>query len=201
MPGLFARALVNSGQFLGGDINNIEHYIVPVMWIIVVWYTGITVFMFCWLCIPVKSVSNEAHYFLVYLFQFLYMFRATMCPSSGEFTVSMQYWYFSLCMGGCLVCWLGWALISQICFWNKTLHVSDSSSVHHEFSLYTQQWYMPYRFADSLLASCQQEISAHPNQQTRQPPIQSEKYQYCIDTVSSPDRGDIVGQKHVEKMK
>ena len=45
-----------------------------------------------------------AHYFLVYLFQLLYMFRATMCPSSGELTVSMQHWYFSLCMGGCLVC-------------------------------------------------------------------------------------------------
>ena len=41
-------------------------------------------------------------------------------------------------------------------FWNKTLHISDSSSVHHQefFSLYTQQWYMPYRFADSLLESC-----------------------------------------------
>ena len=30
-----------------------------------------------------------AHYFLVYLFKLLYMFRATMCPSSGELTVSM----------------------------------------------------------------------------------------------------------------
>ena len=37
----------------------------------------------------------------------LYMFRATMCPSSGELTVSMRHWYFSLCMVGCLVCWLG----------------------------------------------------------------------------------------------
>jgi len=27
-----------------------------------------------------------AHYFLVYLFQLLYMFRSTMCPSSGELT-------------------------------------------------------------------------------------------------------------------
>ena len=44
-----------------------------------------------------------AHYFLVYLFQLLYMFWATMCPSLGELTVSMQHWYFSLCMGGCLV--------------------------------------------------------------------------------------------------
>jgi len=45
------------------------------------------------------------------------------------------------------------ALISQIYFWYKTLHVSDSSSVLHQvFSLYTQQWYMSYRFADSLRA-------------------------------------------------
>jgi hypothetical protein len=30
-------------------------------------------------------------------------------------------------------------MIYQIYFWNKTLHVSDSSSVHHQgFSLYTQ---------------------------------------------------------------
>ena len=37
--------------------------------------------------------------------------------------------------------------------YNKTLHVSDSSSVHHqEFSLCTQQCYMSYRFADSLRA-------------------------------------------------
>ena len=27
-----------------------------------------------------------------------------MCPSSGERTLSMRHWYFSLCMGGCLVC-------------------------------------------------------------------------------------------------
>ena len=32
------------------------------------------------------------------------MFWATMCPSSGEPTVSMRHWYFSHCMGGCLVC-------------------------------------------------------------------------------------------------
>jgi len=30
---------------------------------------------------------------------------------------------------------------------------------------------------------------SHPNQQTRQPPIQSEKYQCRIDTLSSPDDG------------
>jgi len=29
-------------------------------------------------------------------------------------------------------------------------------SVIRSFSLYTQQWYMSYRFADNLLTSCQQ---------------------------------------------
>jgi len=33
------------------------------------------------------------------------MFRATMCPLSGELTLSMRHWYFLLCMGGCLVCY------------------------------------------------------------------------------------------------
>jgi len=46
-----------------------------------------------------------AHYFLVHSFQLHYMFRATMCPSSGELTVSMRHWYFSPCMVDCLVCW------------------------------------------------------------------------------------------------
>jgi len=46
-----------------------------------------------------KRSQLAAHYFLVYLFQLLYMFRATMCPSSGELTVSMPQWYFSLCVG------------------------------------------------------------------------------------------------------
>ena len=55
------------------------------------------------------------------------------------------------------------ALISQICFWNETLLVSDSSSVHHtSFSLYTQQCFMSYRFADSLrAASCQQTCTTY----------------------------------------
>jgi len=30
-----------------------------------------------------------------------------------------------------------------------------SLSIIRSFALYTQQWYMSYRFADSLLASCQ----------------------------------------------
>ena len=45
-----------------------------------------------------------AHCFLVYLFQLLYMFRATVCPSSEELTESMRQWYFSFCTGGCMIC-------------------------------------------------------------------------------------------------
>jgi len=41
------------------------------------------------------------------------MFQATMCPSPRELTVSMRHRYFSLCMGGCLVCWLGWDWVSS----------------------------------------------------------------------------------------
>ena len=35
------------------------------------------------------------------------------------------------------------ALISEIYFWNKTLHVSDSSSVHHQefFTVHTAMLY------------------------------------------------------------
>jgi len=39
-------------------------------------------------------------------------------------------------------------------FWHETVRVSDSSSVHHQefYSLYTQQWYMSYKFVDSFRA-------------------------------------------------
>ena len=37
-------------------------------------------------------------------------------------------------------------VIFQMYFWNKTLHVSDSSSVHHQ-QFFTHQWYMSYKFA------------------------------------------------------
>ena len=59
------------------------------------------------------------------------MFRAIMCPSSGELTVSMRHW------------WQSYLLVDQ---------------------------------------------------HTKQPPVQSEKYQCRIDTVSSPDDGHIVAR-------
>jgi len=49
----------------------------------------------------------------------------------------------------------------------------------------------------SVASSCEyvnDVMKIHPNQQTRQPPTQSEKYQYRIDTVSSPDDGHIVAR-------
>ena len=49
----------------------------------------------------------------------LYMFRATMCPSSGELTVFVRHWYFSLCMGVCLVCLLGWDC-SLVAVWSAS---------------------------------------------------------------------------------
>jgi len=44
------------------------------------------------------------------------------------------------------------ALIPQIYFWNRTLHVSDSSSVHHQefFTVHTAMVYVITGFADSL---------------------------------------------------
>ena len=69
------------------------------------------------------------HYFLVYLFQLLYMFRATMCPSSGELTVSVGQWYFSLCMGGCLVCTTSWYIYFSFSTWFGQL------CAHHQENL------------------------------------------------------------------
>jgi len=47
-----------------------------------------------------------------------------MCASSGELTVSMRHWYFSLFMGGYLVCrpgsWVHLKKILQGCTVNKT---------------------------------------------------------------------------------
>jgi len=48
------------------------------------------------------------------------------------------------------------ALISQIYFWNETLHVSDSSSVHHQefFTVHTANLYDIYHccvYSEKLL--------------------------------------------------
>ena len=51
--------------------------------------------------IPVLEISPTRCTILLSIFiSHLYIFRATMYPSSGEITVSMRHWYLSLCMGG-----------------------------------------------------------------------------------------------------
>ena len=71
--------------------------------------------------------------------------------------------------------------ISQIYSCNETLHVSDCSPVQYqEFSLYTQQWYVSYRFADSLRANLY------------------DIYNCCVYSKKTPDDGQRNCPKHVE---
>jgi len=53
------------------------------------------------------------------------------------------------------------AIISQIYFWNRTLHVSDSFSVHHQESstVYTAIDICHTGYAECLLASSQHNLS------------------------------------------
>ena len=78
--------------------------------------------MFCWPCIPVWSVDRASRYdlltvhpgmifvnnqldpqfFFLYLFiSILYMFRAAMCPSSGEVLYQCDTWFMSVCVCRC----------------------------------------------------------------------------------------------------
>ena len=57
----------------------------------------------------------------------LYTFRATMCPSSGEITVSMRHWYLSLCMGG--VWSAGWIETTQPADQMHTYRVTNTSLI------------------------------------------------------------------------
>ena len=136
------------------------------------------------------------HYFSVYLFQLLYMSRATMCPSSGELTVSMQHWYFSLCMGGCLVSRTGELTVSMQ-HWYFLFCMGGCLVSYFNFSTCFGQLCAHHQ--ENLLYLCDAGIfllcmGGCLLQQTRQPPIQSEKYQCRIDTVSSPDDGHIVAR-------
>jgi hypothetical protein len=116
-----------------------------------------------------------AHYFLVYLFQLLYLFRATVYPSSGELTLSMRHWYFSLCMVGCLVCTSSWYICFNFCtcFGELYAHHQENLLYLCDTGIFHSIWFAVW---------------------SRQSPIQSEKYECRINTVSSPDDGHIVGR-------
>jgi hypothetical protein len=75
----------------------------------------------------------------------LYVFRTVPLSIIRSFSLYTQQWYMSYRFADSLRAGSGWnsnqldALISQIYSWNKTLHVSDSSSVHHQefFTVHT----------------------------------------------------------------
>jgi len=67
----------------------------------------------------------------------LYMFLTVPLSIIRSFSLYTQQWYMSYRFADSLRAGSGWnyrldALISQIYSWNETLHVSDSSSVHHQ---------------------------------------------------------------------
>ena len=81
---------------------------VHLLWVFVCLTTDRAVYLFVMFCVlltvhpcTILQINPTRCTILFSIFiSLLYMFRATMCPSSGEFTVSMQHWYLSLCMGG-----------------------------------------------------------------------------------------------------
>jgi len=94
----------------------IQLYTAIFKWILYYWpwrwpYWVETYFMLCWptsLCSLFRMKPTRCILLLsIFISPSLHV-SGIMCPSSGELTVSMRHWYFSLCMGGSLVCWLGW---------------------------------------------------------------------------------------------
>ena len=69
------------------------------------------------------------------------MFWTVLLSIISSFSLYTQQWYMSYRFVDSLQLD---ALISQIYFWNKTLHVSDSSSVHHQqfFTVHTAMVYV-----------------------------------------------------------
>ena len=51
-----------------------------------------------------ETIKNFSFIFI----SILYMFRAAMCPSSGQLLYQCDTWYMSLCADDRLVCRLGW---------------------------------------------------------------------------------------------
>jgi len=61
----------------------------------------------------------------------------------------------------------------------------------HEKNIRAKVFFIMYGWLSGLLVGMK---LSHPNQQTRQPPILSERYQCRIETVSSSDDGHIVAR-------
>jgi hypothetical protein len=91
------------------------------------------------------------------------MFRTVPPSIIRSFSLYTQQWYMSYRFADSLRAGSGWnALISLIYSWNETLHVSDSSSVHHQefFTVHTTMvhviqvcWQLAGRIRMELLIS------------------------------------------------
>jgi len=86
-------------------------------------------------------IQVGAQFCLVYIYIYIYMpllsiFRATMCPSSGEITVSMWHWYLSICMGG--VWSAGWSFIPTSR--PDATHTEWQIPVSHGYSNFSWWW-------------------------------------------------------------
>ena len=64
------------------------------------------------------------------------MFRATICPSSGEITVSIRHWYLSLCMGGVWSAGWGETPTSR----PDATHTEWQIPVSYRYSNFTWRW-------------------------------------------------------------
>jgi len=98
-----------------------------------------------------------------------------MCPSSAELTVSMRHWYFSLCMGGCLVRTTSWYIYFNLstCFGQLCAHYQKNLLYLCDTGIFHCVWVTVWSTAANQTA------------------IYTEKYQCHIDTVNSPDDGHI----------
>jgi len=74
------------------------------------------------------------------------------------------------------------------CFGQLCVHHQENLLYLYDTGIFHSVWVAVWS------AGWDETAQSHPNQQTRQPPIQSEKYQCRIDTVSSPDDGHTVAR-------
>jgi hypothetical protein len=87
-------------------------------------------------CTIFQINPNRCTVLLSIFISLLYMFRATMCPSSEEITVSMRHWYLSLCMGG--VWSAGWSFTPPST--QYTTHTEWQIPVSHRYSNFSWWW-------------------------------------------------------------
>jgi len=78
--------------------------------------------------------TKLVHNFSCMFIYILYMFRVTMCPSSGEILYFCNIWYLSLCVDDLLVCRMGFHPAYQIVI------QSDKYQVSHWYSYFSWWW-------------------------------------------------------------